>query len=910
MLAAAGIVAFAKTVLLTQQQAIPPVVHFKRLHPLVTGLKAGADEATRMGHTYTEEVNVRGFPALFPMAASPLAGVSRTQSCPTGVSAFGFGGTMAHLIVDAQPLATLDRVRAPLRYVHTVSFPWQPTAEDNPAEKFQEYGELALGYLEGMVRACVEPHVHVEADLPRGGDVFAAGLSRDGAHTVRSRALTSPCLCCVARARCLLTRAGLPRQVCRELAERLGMDLPLEVLQSNPTISRLAEAVLQRGLVARAASGFSVAALVRSFMDLQATRQVVDPRRGRPPNAARNPGRMVFVLAGPRSGSTLTQLVLNMHPALYAGQELYLLQFYTMQERAQRLASRELSSWVFEGMRKTIMELRRCSLEDADALLEELADLPTQDVYSILQAWCGGRTLVDKTPPYIWSLDTLRRAETLFEEVSYIHVYRHPYANIASMAAEAINRDFIADAAGGAAAPDWAEKVRAGRWTHARVRLRLFPRLACCAHAARVPLPAHAQLDEALWSESEALWAQGNANVMQFFEELPPSRRMRLAYEDLLRAPEATSRALCTFLRLPYEPAMSAPYTAANMATFEPAAAGGLGAGDPKLRQNTGIDASMADAWHGTKVPRPLTPFAAHVAKSLGYALPPWKEPALRPEAPPELQRLNTATGGTPVIFMHGLAGALTHVRALATALPAPAIGVRMTLATRELPSMDALAAAYAQALRCLELPPRIFIAAADDFGARLGHALLQQLDAARGRGGAGETTPAVVSLVLLDSCLAGPLCTRMPPATRALWELALEGAALSGSPAPAEAAFQTSMDGCADEDEALELLAAAFKPDDMPLPEWDVAAMHLLQCVLRNVPKGGERRGGEGARALLLCSDTGAAERFDARSARLWAGELRTEHLAGLGNLLAADAAPTVAQALHKYMRAHTRKR
>jgi hypothetical protein len=53
------------------------------------------------------------------------------------------------------------------------------------AAALQEYGELALGYLEGMVRACVEPHVHVEADLPRGGDVFAAGLSRDGARTVR-----------------------------------------------------------------------------------------------------------------------------------------------------------------------------------------------------------------------------------------------------------------------------------------------------------------------------------------------------------------------------------------------------------------------------------------------------------------------------------------------------------------------------------------------------------------------------------------------------------------------------------------------------------------------------------------------------------------------------------------------------
>ena len=134
---ASGIVAFAKAVMLVQQQAVPPIVHFKTLHPLVTGLRAGAEEATRMGHTYSEEVNVRGFPALFPMGASPLAATSQLRACPTGVSAFGFGGTMAHLIVDGQPHATVDRVRAPLRYSNAISFPWQPLPGDNPAEKFQ-----------------------------------------------------------------------------------------------------------------------------------------------------------------------------------------------------------------------------------------------------------------------------------------------------------------------------------------------------------------------------------------------------------------------------------------------------------------------------------------------------------------------------------------------------------------------------------------------------------------------------------------------------------------------------------------------------------------------------------------------------------------------------------------------------
>jgi hypothetical protein len=81
-------------VLPTQQQAVPPIVHFRQLHPLVTGRNSGADQATKMGHTYTAEVNVAGFPALFPMAASPMAGTSGTNGCPAGVSAFGSGGSI------------------------------------------------------------------------------------------------------------------------------------------------------------------------------------------------------------------------------------------------------------------------------------------------------------------------------------------------------------------------------------------------------------------------------------------------------------------------------------------------------------------------------------------------------------------------------------------------------------------------------------------------------------------------------------------------------------------------------------------------------------------------------------------------------------------------------------------------
>ena len=49
------------------------------------------------------------------------------------------------------------------------------------------------------------------------------------------------------------------------------------------------------------------------------------------------------------SGTTLTQLMLNANPNLFAPQELYLLNFYTMGERRRRLAGQELEGWIFEA---------------------------------------------------------------------------------------------------------------------------------------------------------------------------------------------------------------------------------------------------------------------------------------------------------------------------------------------------------------------------------------------------------------------------------------------------------------------------------------------------------------------------------------------------------------------------------
>ena len=107
---------------------------------------------------------------------------------------------------------------------------------------------------------------------------------------------------------------------------------------------------------------------------------------------------MAFVLAPPRSGTTLLRVMLAGHPALFAAPELQLLTFRTLRERRTAFQGK-FSSWL-EGALRAIMELKGCGADDAKSIVGdyETRDFCTRDFYRTLQRWAGDRMLVDKTP--------------------------------------------------------------------------------------------------------------------------------------------------------------------------------------------------------------------------------------------------------------------------------------------------------------------------------------------------------------------------------------------------------------------------------------------------------------------------------------------------------------------------------
>src|SRR6185436_9224322 len=155
----------------------------------------------------------------------------------------------------------------------------------------------------------------------------------------------------------------------------------------------------------------------------------------------------------------------------------------------------------------------------------------------------GGRLLVDKTPSYTFHAGVLRRAERIFDRPIYVHLIRHPHGMIHSFEEAKLDQVFL-------------------RGRHPFTRREL----------------------------AELLWVIGHQNAMELLREVPVERQIWIRFEDLVREPETTLRALCGFLGVDWHPAMARPYEdgAARMTDGLHAASWMLG--DVKFHRHAGID--------------------------------------------------------------------------------------------------------------------------------------------------------------------------------------------------------------------------------------------------------------------------------------------------------------------------------
>jgi acyl-CoA synthetase (AMP-forming)/AMP-acid ligase II/NADP-dependent 3-hydroxy acid dehydrogenase YdfG len=371
-------------------------------------------------------------------------------------------------------------------------------------------------------------------------------------------------------------------QVMNRLQERLGQVLHVTALFEAPSVAELADRLARdypeavAPLVGGAVREASATRRIDEGM-LERLRSMVVPRVASA-SERRNPPA-VFVVAPPRSGTTLLRVMLGGHPRLFAPPELYLLSYATLRQRSAAFSGSE-GFWK-EGTIRAVMELRGCDAPAAEALLDGLEeqDRSTHELYGLLQEWLGDRLLVDKSPTYCLDLAALQQAEAEFDGALYIHLLRHPLGMIRSF-----------------------EEARIDQ---------ILP--------VHVPGLRGAKESLSVRQLGELVWLLGHRNARSFLRGVPADRQHALRFEDLVTRPRETTEALCAFLGLDLHPDMLEPYADRRGRMTDGVHEVSRMLGDVKFHQHGAIDAAVAERWRDASDPDALGDPTRALARELGY---------------------------------------------------------------------------------------------------------------------------------------------------------------------------------------------------------------------------------------------------------------------------------------------------
>jgi hypothetical protein len=143
----------------------------------------------------------------------------------------------------------------------------------------------------------------------------------------------------------------------------------------------------------------------------------------------------LFILAPPRSFTSLMCAMIGQHPQMYGLPETHLLCFQTMTERAAYEANATYP--MGHGLLRAVAQLyfraqTEASVRKAKRWLEQRSDLSTEFLFSVLLDRVFPQIAVDKSPSMV-SPETMRRIYKNFPQARFIHLLRHPRGHAESV---------------------------------------------------------------------------------------------------------------------------------------------------------------------------------------------------------------------------------------------------------------------------------------------------------------------------------------------------------------------------------------------------------------------------------------------------------------------------------------------
>jgi Sulfotransferase family len=234
----------------------------------------------------------------------------------------------------------------------------------------------------------------------------------------------------------------------------------------------------------------------------------------------------VFVLAAPRSFSSVVAAMVGQHPQMFGLPELQLFGAETISEWWELCARATFP--MAHGLLRAVAELifgeqTEKTVQRARGWLQRRSHFSTSLVFELLAERAQPLTIAEKSPSIVYRQQFLERALRSFPRARFIHLVRHPWGHAQSILKA------IDEARKQGEVPQWV------------MNLAAFPN---ASHGGESPREG-----------PQRSWYVLNHHICTFLDRLPAAQKMRVRGETLLNAPDEDLREIAQWLGLRTDPA-------------------------------------------------------------------------------------------------------------------------------------------------------------------------------------------------------------------------------------------------------------------------------------------------------------------------------------------------------------------
>ena len=309
--------------------------------------------------------------------------------------------------------------------------------------------------------------------------------------------------------------------------------------------------------------------------------------------------RPLFILAPPRSFTSVVCAMLGQHPQMYGLPELHLFAAETVRDRTRLAEQKDFN--IHHGLLRVIAQLYFG--EQSEVTVRAARGWPRRRLHSTtgllfedLAQEVAPRVLVEKSPINVRHIGSLHRIGAMFPQARFIHLVRHPMSYGDSIVKYLKRRaERYPAGAGAARSPE------------------------ACATRSKTS-PGTPRVDP------QISWFELHTNICRFLETVEGSRQMRVRGEELLADPDRFLRQIADWMELRTDAAAieamkhpeRSPY-----ACFGPLGARGgndpFFLEDPVLRPEKAMPLSLDGLPGWCRRPHGFLPKVKHLAKQFGY---------------------------------------------------------------------------------------------------------------------------------------------------------------------------------------------------------------------------------------------------------------------------------------------------